>query len=151
MCRDCGCSVVRKPVKINTYPHKDKLEHGHNHPLDHSHHHHHSHGNRTIDIKQSIFAKNDHLAERNRKYFLAQNLLVLNVVSSPGSGKTALLEKTVHDLKGKLNAAVIVGDLETDHFGNINFVENYDIRRLKHCWIFKGFIFPFCRRKKHNP
>jgi hydrogenase nickel incorporation protein HypB len=59
--------------------------------------------------------KNDRLAERNRGYFRAKNLLVLNVLSSPGSGKTAFLERTLAELAGKVNCAVIVGDLETDN------------------------------------
>ncbi len=115
MCGNCGCGLVEN-VEIHT----------HDHAHDHHHHHHETLSTgRTLDIQQSIFAKNDRLAERNRGYFLAKDLLVLNIVSSPGSGKTALLEKTVQDLKGKLNPAVIVGDLETDN----------DAQRLRKCEI----------------
>ena len=59
--------------------------------------------------------KNDRLAERNRVFFRAKKLLVLNVVSSPGSGKTAFIRETAKQLAGKLRVAVIVGDLATDN------------------------------------
>ena len=66
-------------------------------------------------LHQAILAKNDRLAERNRGYFKAKGLLVLNVLSSPGSGKTAFIERTVADLGDRLRAGVIAGDLETDN------------------------------------
>jgi hydrogenase nickel incorporation protein HypB len=52
---------------------------------------------------------------RNRERFRAAGLLTLNVLSSPGSGKTALLERTLSELGGRLGCAVIVGDLATDN------------------------------------
>ena len=65
--------------------------------------------------------KNDRLAERNRGFFHARGLLVLNVLSSPGSGKTTLIRETIRALDRRLKTAVIVGDLETDN----------DARRLR--------------------
>ena len=59
--------------------------------------------------------KNDRLAERNRGFFRAKKLLVLNVVSSPGSGKTTFIRETAAKLAGKLRVGVIVGDLATDN------------------------------------
>lgn len=119
MCGNCGCNAVEKPVEIHAHAHDHSHgDHDHHHPHDHDHHHGHNgshHHSHSIDINQSIFAKNDRLAERNRGYFLAKDLFVINVVSSPGSGKTALLERTIEQLKNKLNLAVIVGDLETDN------------------------------------
>jgi hydrogenase nickel incorporation protein HypB len=53
------------------------------------------------------------MAQRNRGYFEGKGLLVLNLVSSPGSGKTSLLEKTIARLKGKTNIYVIEGDQQT--------------------------------------
>ena len=53
------------------------------------------------------------LADRNREWFAAQNILALNLVSSPGSGKTTLLERTLRDLKEKYEMSVIEGDQET--------------------------------------
>ena len=72
-------------------------------------------------MHQSIFAANDRMAERNRGFFKALGLLTLNVVSSPGSGKTALLQKTIERLQPATRVGVIVGDLETDN----------DARRLR--------------------
>jgi hydrogenase nickel incorporation protein HypB len=59
--------------------------------------------------------KNNRLAERNRGFFKARKLLVLNVVSSPGSGKTTFIRETAARLKGRLRVGVIVGDLATDN------------------------------------
>ena len=59
--------------------------------------------------------KNDRLAEQNRGFFRARKLLVLNVVSSPGSGKTAFIAETAARLAGRLRLGVIAGDLATDN------------------------------------
>ena len=59
--------------------------------------------------------KNDRLAERNRGFFRAKKLLVLNIVSSPGSGKTTFIRETAAKLAGRLRLGVIVGDLATDN------------------------------------
>ncbi len=72
-------------------------------------------GRKQIDLEQDILLKNNLRAERNRGYFLAKNILALNLVSSPGSGKTSLLEKTLHDLKGQQNFYVIEGDQQTSN------------------------------------
>lgn len=101
--------------------------HGHHDPQDHDTHNHshsdhshdpdrpHIHPKRTITLETGILAKNDRLAERNRGYFMAKNLTVFNLLSSPGSGKTALLERTITDLNDRVHIGVIVGDLETDN------------------------------------
>ena len=68
-----------------------------------------------MDVHTSILDKNERLAERNRGYFKAKKLLVLNVLSSPGSGKTAFIQQTAVALRGKLRVGVIVGDLATDN------------------------------------
>jgi hydrogenase nickel incorporation protein HypB len=70
---------------------------------------------RTLVINQGVLSKNDLLAQRNRNLFKSKRLLVLNVVSSPGSGKTALIERTLTDLQGRLRGGVVVGDLATDN------------------------------------
>lgn len=72
-------------------------------------------GRKQIDLEQDILLKNNLRAERNRGYFLAKNILALNLVSSPGSGKTSLLEKTLHDLKGQGHFYVIEGDQQTSN------------------------------------
>lgn len=89
-------------------------EHMHDHSHDHSHAHGHDHSHsRQIAVEQDALQQNDRMAQRNRGYFEGKGLLVLNLVSSPGSGKTALLEKTIARLKGKTNIYVIEGDQQT--------------------------------------
>jgi hydrogenase nickel incorporation protein HypB len=108
MCQDCGCGVVEQ----YTIQHHSEHEPGH-------HHHHHDHVShhpkQTLNLKESILAKNDRLAQRNRDYFLAKNVSVFNILSSPGSGKTTFIQKTITDLNHSYKIGVIVGDLETDN------------------------------------
>jgi len=66
-----------------------------------------------IDLEKEILHKNDLLAERNRGYFDAKDIFAINLVSSPGSGKTSLLERTIADLKNEISFAVIEGDQQT--------------------------------------
>jgi hydrogenase nickel incorporation protein HypB len=66
-----------------------------------------------IDVEQDILLKNNLQAERNRGYYLAKNMVTFNLVSSPGSGKTSLLEQTLKDLKDKKHISVIEGDQQT--------------------------------------
>jgi len=113
MCTNCGCSVT--PGTVHIHSHEDGHEHHHHHDHHNHDHHHNHHDHQTIDVHAAILSKNDRLAERNRGFFLAKQLFVLNVLSSPGSGKTALIEKTLTDLGDRLKTAVIVGDLETDN------------------------------------
>ena len=68
-----------------------------------------------INLEQDILFKNNLRAERNRGYFLAKNIVALNLVSSPGSGKTSLLERTLQDLKSEGNFYVIEGDQQTSN------------------------------------
>jgi hydrogenase nickel incorporation protein HypB len=115
MCQECGCGSGGGDVKIGSHAH----EHEHDHPHQgHEHHHHkHSHGlaHQTLNLNRSLLEKNDRLAEHNRGFFRAKKLLVLNVVSSPGSGKTTFIRETAAKLAGKLRVGVIVGDLATDN------------------------------------
>jgi hydrogenase nickel incorporation protein HypB len=66
-----------------------------------------------ISVMQNVLQANDQIAEENRRLFKKNHNLVLNLMSSPGAGKTSLLEKTAELLRGKLRMAVVVGDLET--------------------------------------
>jgi hydrogenase nickel incorporation protein HypB len=68
-----------------------------------------------VQVRQSILSKNDRVAERNRGLFLARGISVLNVLSSPGSGKTTFLRETARVLTGKVKTGIIVGDLATDN------------------------------------
>jgi hydrogenase nickel incorporation protein HypB len=123
MCLDCGCGKAGQ-VKIDGQLEKGEGagssgmgQHAHEHAHEHAHGHGHedSHGPQTIEVHQAILSKNDRTAERNRGYFKAKGLLVLNVVSSPGSGKTTLIQKTASALSARLRTGVIVGDLATDN------------------------------------
>ncbi len=66
-----------------------------------------------VDVERDVLQENNLLAERNRGYFAAKDIFAINLVSSPGSGKTSLLERTLTDLKGQLRFAVIEGDQQT--------------------------------------
>jgi hydrogenase nickel incorporation protein HypB len=71
---------------------------------------------RIVELRRGILKKNDELAAGLRQRFTAAGVLVLNLVSSPGTGKTALLERTLRELReGGARAAALVGDLETDN------------------------------------
>ena len=93
----------------------DHSHHDHSHH-DHSHHDH-DHGNtyRKVGIETDILARNSLIAERNRGFFEGRNIFAVNMMSSPGSGKTTILEETVKALKGELSFYVIEGDQQTDN------------------------------------
>jgi len=127
MCETCGCG---KPDEftINEHQHKHDHDHSHEHehnghwhshphehhelqhvlPLDHNHAH-----TKEIPLNIDILSENNRLAERNRGYFEAKQILCLNMVSSPGSGKTSILEKTIQALIPTRNIFVIEGDQQT--------------------------------------
>lgn len=70
---------------------------------------------RTLDIGQAILAKNQGLADALRREFAERGITVLNLVSSPGSGKTELLARTLERIAGDVPTGVLVGDLATDN------------------------------------
>ena len=125
MCDTCGCGspdgeyTILRPEDMNegnnSHSHGNNVhshEHGHEHDHEHDHPHSHSH-ERKIDVEQDILYKNNLLAERNRGFFEGKNILALNLVSSPGSGKTSILEKTIKEMPGKTTFSVIEGDQQT--------------------------------------
>ena len=67
-----------------------------------------------ITIERKVLEKNDEIASKNREFFQRNGLFVLNLVSSPGSGKTSIVERTLEYLKGRLSIGVIEGDVQTD-------------------------------------
>jgi hydrogenase nickel incorporation protein HypB len=75
----------------------------------------HSQTGRQIEVLQAMLHDNDRQADHNRAHFDAAGVLVVNLMSSPGAGKTSLLEATIRALKGRLTIAVIEGDLETEN------------------------------------
>ena len=123
MCTTCGCGnpdevLIAKPKETKIAPivsmHHHENQHHHN--LDGSHHHpheqSHTHGD-VITLEKDILSRNDLMAQRNRGYFEAKKIVAINLVSSPGSGKTSLLERTLTDLKEKYSFYVIEGDQQT--------------------------------------
>lgn len=137
MCATCGCSNTEEPYKLivpgeetangHSHDHQHEHHHGHDHEHPHSHDHYHSHkhehnshkhshthshANR-VELEQDILQENNLCAERNRGFFEAKNIKAINFVSSPGSGKTTILEKTINKLKDELTIAVIEGDQQT--------------------------------------
>lgn len=69
----------------------------------------------TVPVGESLKARNDRQARANRDAFRARGLVVLNLLSSPGSGKTALLERTLSEYGRRRRVGVVVGDLQTDN------------------------------------
>ena len=70
---------------------------------------------RTIDVRERVMARNDELAEQVREQLRAARVPALNLVSSPGAGKTLLLERTLADLGGEMVISVITGDVQTQN------------------------------------
>ena len=95
--------------------HHDDHSHDHTHNHDHSHSHNHEqdHHKTVINLEQDILQHNEVMAARNKGYFEAKNIFALNLVSSPGSGKTPILERTLTDLKNEKSFYVIEGDQQT--------------------------------------
>ena len=96
MCNTCGCNITpgNRPLVLAEKP---KM------------------GVTTVSVLQNLLSQNNHQAEHNRSHFDAAKVLVINLMSSPGSGKTALLEATIKRLRDSLKIAVIEGDLETEN------------------------------------
>jgi hydrogenase nickel incorporation protein HypB len=94
MCRNCGCG--------------QGSEHSHSH--DHGHEH-----GKIILLEKDVLAQNDRHAQENRRWFNDNGICAINVISAPGSGKTALLERTAQELNAKIKISLIVGDQQTDN------------------------------------
>ena len=113
MCETCGCGKPDEfTIKENSEKRKAKSEKENseiakwrNSEIKSEH--------KEIPLNIDVLAENNKLAERNRGYFDAKKVLCLNIVSSPGSGKTSILEKTIKDLIPKRKIFVIEGDQQT--------------------------------------
>ena len=97
--------------------HDDGTVHSHDH--DHASHDHGDHsqyqtGSQRIDVLEAIFAENDVLADANRAAFENNGIRTLNLMSSPGSGKTTIVAATLDELAAELGIGVIEGDIATD-------------------------------------
>ena len=130
MCITCGCGsneqlIEGKPINAETHVHApaDVATHGHTHASGDSARFvartlgaAHAHGiapSRTVQIEEDILAKNDGFARENRHYFAEHGIFALNVMSSPGSGKTSLLVRTIGAWQERAPIAVIEGDQRT--------------------------------------
>jgi len=72
-------------------------------------------GHESVEVLKGLLDANDHQAAHNREHFERHNVLAVNLMSSPGAGKTALLEATIEALGDELRVAVVEGDLETEN------------------------------------
>jgi len=103
MCDTCGCGTSDEHAVIQR---PNESAHNHNHQ------HHHGH-EQTIDVQKDVLTENHLLAESNRDFFNTREITALNLVSSPGSGKTTILENTITAIKSEISQAVIEGDQQT--------------------------------------
>ncbi len=111
MCTTCGCS---DDAGVRVVDPRAAQDHSHGHGHGHGGHEHpHAPDTRAISLEVDLLAKNDALADRNRRRLAELGIVTLNLMSSPGSGKTTLLERTITDLGGEIPCAVLEGDQET--------------------------------------
>jgi len=100
MCDTCGCNI--------THGNENLIKPGGKLQKTES-------GKEAVTVLHSLLHENDHTAQHNRMHFDQHNVLAINLMSSPGAGKTALLEATIQQLDKNLRIAVIEGDLETEN------------------------------------
>jgi hydrogenase nickel incorporation protein HypB len=103
MCDTCGCNVT--PGNEHLVRADGKLART-------------SEGKQAVTVLKSLLHENDHQAAHNRHHFDSHQVLAINLMSSPGSGKTSLLEATIDALRDEFNIAVVEGDLETENDAN---------------------------------
>lgn len=123
MCETCGCGKpgefkIHKHEHDHDHDHSHDHTHPHDHDPDHGHDHFHSHSHeephtKVIDLNIDILSENNRVAQLNRRFFEGRKVLCLNLVSSPGSGKTTILEKTIEALAPTHKISVIEGDQQT--------------------------------------
>lgn len=100
MCNTCGCSIT---------PGNEHLV------VAGGSRHHTSDGKASVEVLQGLLQENDHQAAHNREHFDRHSVLAINLMSSPGSGKTSLLETTIQTLHPSIRIGVVEGDLETEN------------------------------------
>ncbi len=102
MCDTCGCNITDANQHLINKNGKHAIT---------------KNGHEAVEVLQNLLHENNHRAVHNREHFDKHAVLAINLMSSPGSGKTALLEATIDALKDddKLSIAVIEGDLETEN------------------------------------
>jgi len=100
MCGTCGCNI--------THGNEDLIKSGGKLQKTQS-------GREAVTVLDDLLSENDHAAQHNRMHFDQYNVLAVNLMSSPGAGKTALLEATIQQIDKDVRIAVIEGDLETEN------------------------------------
>ncbi|ASP35298.1 hydrogenase nickel incorporation protein HypB [Labrenzia sp. VG12] len=128
MCTVCGCGAGEARLEGSEKPVPAHEAGHHHHASVHggAHHHHYGTGDagasvpgmsqtRMIQLEQDILSKNNSYADANRRFFAERSIFALNLVSSPGSGKTALLVETLKRLKTTGDCYVIEGDQQTSN------------------------------------
>ena len=100
MCDTCGCNITKGNRHLVIGDGKLSRADG---------------GTSAVSILKGLLSENDQQAQHNREHFDRRGVLAINLMSSPGSGKTALLEATIDALGGRYGIAVIEGDLETEN------------------------------------
>jgi hydrogenase nickel incorporation protein HypB len=95
MCETCGCTITAGNAHLRSDSHKGRGP--------------------VIEVVRDLLVANNQIAAHNREHFDEHGVLAINLMSSPGSGKTALLEATIVALRDRYHIAVIEGDLETDN------------------------------------
>ena len=83
-----------------------------------------------IEIEKNVLSENNRIAEELRGALTACGALALNFISSPGSGKTMLLEKTLESLPAHTRAAVLTGDIQTDNDAQRLMRYGYPVRQI---------------------
>jgi hydrogenase nickel incorporation protein HypB len=115
------------------HDHEADHDHGHDHDHDHDHEHEHEHdhehdhhthdvgdhsgyaqtGTTRVAILEDLLSENDRIAETNRSQFVAAGVRAINLMSSPGAGKTSLLKKTLQRLGTTMRIGILEGDIAT--------------------------------------
>jgi hydrogenase nickel incorporation protein HypB len=108
MCEECGCS---EPMGEHGHPASRENATAGLHEHSHSHGGAHTHAHKTIELGTSVMARNDTFAAQNRAFFAAKGVYAVNLISSPGAGKTTLVEALARRFGQRM--AVIEGDIQT--------------------------------------
>lgn len=88
-------------------------EHPHEHPHEHGDHSGYATATERVTVLERIFDENDRIAAANRADLAAAGVFAVNLMSSPGAGKTSLLRETLARLQGKVRIGIVEGDIET--------------------------------------
>ncbi|OGF68086.1 MAG: hydrogenase accessory protein HypB [Candidatus Fischerbacteria bacterium RBG_13_37_8] len=83
-----------------------------------------------IKLEEKVLSENDKIANQNRDLFKEKNLYVINIISSPGAGKTSILEKFLYKLSPDITAYVLIGDVQTENDARRIQDAGYDARQI---------------------